>query len=85
MRDKHRITFHLPGGLPWSSPAITVTNGDHGHGWRADLVNCQQHAESAAQARAFAKAWLRAAELMDSAGAGDSDDAIAATVCGGEG
>lgn len=35
------------------------------HGWRAALRNCQDHAETAAQARAFAAAWIRAAEILD--------------------
>lgn len=35
------------------------------HGWRASLLNCQDHAETAAQARAHAAAWIRAAELLE--------------------
>ncbi|QFG06054.1 hypothetical protein KDW75_gp52 [Mycobacterium phage Mercurio] len=34
-------------------------------GWRAALRNCQDHAETAEQARAFAAGWLRAAELLE--------------------
>ncbi|ABE67308.1 hypothetical protein [Mycobacterium phage Guo1] len=39
-------------------------------GWRAALRNCQDHAETAEQARAFAAAWIRAAELLENVGAG---------------
>lgn len=35
------------------------------HGWRGSLRNCQDHAETGDQARAFAAAWIRAAELLD--------------------
>lgn len=38
-------------------------------GWRAALLNCQDHAETAEQARAFAAAWIRAAEVLDNVGA----------------
>jgi hypothetical protein len=42
--------------------AVAVTaQGD----WRASLRNCQDHAETADQARAFAGAWIRAAEVLD--------------------
>ena len=34
-------------------------------GWRAALRNCQDHAETAEQARAFAAGWIRAAELLE--------------------
>ncbi|UXQ88513.1 hypothetical protein [Mycobacterium phage Kashi_BG2] len=40
------------------------------HGWRASLRNCYDHAETAEQARAFAAAWIRAAELLENVGAG---------------
>lgn len=40
-------------------------------GWRAALTNCYDHAENAAQARAFAAAWLRCAELLDAVGASE--------------
>ncbi|QBP30263.1 hypothetical protein KDW77_gp49 [Mycobacterium phage Pinnie] len=33
--------------------------------WRASLRNCQDHAETADQARAFAGAWIRAAEVLE--------------------
>ena len=35
------------------------------HGWRAALRNCQDHAETADQARALAGAWIRAAEVLE--------------------
>lgn len=46
------------------------------YGWRAALRNCQDHAETAEQARAFAAAWIRAAEVLDNvkAGAAPADD-----------
>ncbi|AOT25159.1 hypothetical protein PBI_TERROR_48 [Mycobacterium phage Terror] len=44
------------------------------HGWRAALRNCQDHAETAEQARAFAAAWIRAAELLENVKAGQPAD-----------
>jgi hypothetical protein len=41
------------------------------HGWRASLRNCQDHAETAEQARAFAAAWIRAAELLENVAKAD--------------
>ena len=35
------------------------------HGWRAALRSCQDRAETAEQARAFAAAWIRAAEVLE--------------------
>ena len=45
---------------------IRVFPDDHG-GWRAALLNCQDHAETADQARALAGAWIRAAEVLEAA------------------
>lgn len=45
------------------------------HGWRAALIECHDHAETAEQARAFAAAWIRAAEVLDSVGANTIVDA----------
>ncbi|ANU79758.1 hypothetical protein BI023_gp51 [Mycobacterium phage Sneeze] len=44
------------------------------YGWRAALRNCQDHAETAEQARAFAAAWIRAAELLENVKAGQPAD-----------
>ncbi len=41
------------------------------HGWRAALRNCQDHAETAEQARAFAAAWIRAAEVLENVAKAD--------------
>lgn len=51
------------------------------HGWRTQLLNCQDHAETAEQARAFAGAWIRAAEVLENVKAGnvavnDEDDDV---------
>lgn len=44
------------------------------HGWRAAMLNCQDHAETPEQARAFAAAWIRAAEVLENVGAGKPAD-----------
>lgn len=41
------------------------------HGWRASLMNCQDHAETAEQARAFAAAWIRTAEVLENVAKAD--------------
>ena len=53
------------------------------YGWRAALRSCQDHAETAEQARAFAAAWIRAAELLENVKAGADqtvDDVVDAEV-----
>lgn len=64
--DGYRIPFVFPeaGSRPANRDAYLRVYPTP-HGWRAALLNCQDHAETAAQARAFAGAWIRAAELLD--------------------
>lgn len=66
--DGYRIPFVFPtdreSGRPANRDAYLRVYPTP-HGWRSALLNCQDHAETAAQARAFAGAWIRAAELLD--------------------
>ncbi|AYD84637.1 hypothetical protein SEA_PAITO_52 [Mycobacterium phage Paito] len=67
--DGFLIPFLFPenrasGRQPNRAARIRVHPTDYG--WRAALMNCQDHAETAEQARAFAAAWIRAAELLES-------------------
>lgn len=66
--DGYRIPFVFPtdreSGRPANRDAYLRVYPTP-HGWRASLLNCQDRAETAAQARAFAGAWIRAAELLD--------------------
>ena len=77
--DGFVIPFVFPdnrpsGRTPNRAAKIAVTPNEHGD-WRAALRNCQDHAETAEQARAFAAAWIRAAEVLDSVGANEVVDA----------
>lgn len=64
--DGYRIPFVFPGeGTRGANRDAYLRVYPTPHGWRAALLNCQDHAETAAQARAFAGAWIRAAELLD--------------------
>lgn len=69
--DGFVIPFLFPdirpsGRQPNRSARIHVGPTVHGE-WRASLRNCQDHAETAEQARAFAAAWIRAAEILENA------------------
>lgn len=78
----------LSGRMPNRGSKLRVYPTDHG--WRAALLSCQDHAETAGQARAFAGAWIRAAELLDAqvlreaekrkAEAAEADDIVDAEV-----
>lgn len=57
------VEQRLAGPVPNRRAQFRVFPTDHG--WRAALRNCQDHAETADQARAFAAGWLRAAELLE--------------------
>lgn len=65
--DGYVIPFVMPPAPGRSDPnrgaQLRVYPTDHG--WRAALRNCFDHAETAEQARAFAAAWIRAAELLE--------------------
>lgn len=64
--DGYRIPFVFPGeGTRGANRDAYLRVYPTPHGWRSALMNCQDHAETAAQARAFAGAWIRAAELLD--------------------
>lgn len=72
MVDGFVIPFVFPdnrpsGRQPNRGAKIRVYPTDHG--WRAALISCQDHAETAEQARAFAAAWIRAAEVLENVGA----------------
>ena len=89
--DGYRIPFVFPGeGTRGANRDAYLRVYPTDHGWRAALLSCQDHAETAAQARAFAGAWIRAAELLDAqvlreaekrkAEAADGDDIVDAEV-----
>lgn len=66
--------FVIPIAFPDQRPSGRKPNRDAylrvwptEYGWRAELRSCQTHAETGDQARAFAAAWLRAAEILDGA------------------
>lgn len=66
--DGYVIPFVFPdnrpsGRQPNRGARIRVAPTDHG--WRANLLQCQDHAETPEQARAFAAAWIRAAEVLE--------------------
>lgn len=65
--DGYVIPFVMPPAPGRSDPnrgaQLRVYPTDFG--WRAALRNCYDHAETAEQARAFAAAWIRAAEVLE--------------------
>ncbi|AHJ86600.1 hypothetical protein Jolie2_50 [Mycobacterium phage Jolie2] len=67
--DGFVVPFVLPAGhdgkSTWQNRQAKMHVRPTDHGWRASLLNCQDHAETAAQARAHAAAWIRAAELLE--------------------
>ncbi|WP_264066918.1 hypothetical protein [Mycolicibacterium komossense] len=78
--DGYRIPFVFPddrtsGRQPNRAAYLRVYPTEHG--WRASLRNCQDHAETAEQARAFAGAWIRAAEVLENVATAEAARAAA--------
>ena len=89
--DGYRIPFVFPGkGTRGANRDAYLRVYPTPHGWRSALLSCQDHAETADQARAFAGAWIRAAELLEAqvlrevekrkAEAAEADDIVDAEV-----
>ncbi|AKF14485.1 hypothetical protein SEA_FLAGSTAFF_48 [Mycobacterium phage FlagStaff] len=65
--DGYVIPFVFPNdeGTAANRGAKIAVHVTYGADWRAELRNCQTHAATADQARAFAGAWIRAAEVLE--------------------